>query len=162
MVRVADIISTTQLEIEDGLDLGLEVLIWRTLFIGKLFHWEPASDTGNSLGLVADWSVAGLTLFPCYVGFLNLKSDCFNLHVTGKRNRCITLTLDLSTCFNTTVLEWKAWSIPHHLEMSYEWMWCSQMYLQTMMLILGDSADCGRPGFLMYNSLATKAWLSYV
>lgn len=54
MVRVADIISTTQLEIEDGLDLGLEVLIWRTLFFGKLFHWEPASDTGNSLGLVAD------------------------------------------------------------------------------------------------------------
>lgn len=101
MVPLADIMSTPQLEMEDGLDCRVEVLIWRVLVFGELFqlfHWEPASRHWKQFGVEADWSIAGLCLFPCYIGFLNLKSDCFNLHVTGKHNHCITLHNSIHVC----------------------------------------------------------------
>lgn len=52
MVRVADIISAPQLEMEDGLDCGVEVLIWRALFsFGELFHWELAFRNWKQFGV---------------------------------------------------------------------------------------------------------------
>jgi len=51
VVRVADIISAPQLEMEDGLDCREKALIWRTLYFDELFHWEPASSHWKQFGV---------------------------------------------------------------------------------------------------------------
>lgn len=84
----------------------LDNFLLESLSIGSLL-----ADFGNSLGLVADWNIAGLCLFRCYIWLLNLNSECFNLLIWT--TTACSAWLNFCRNLNTTVPKWR--SVISHL-----------------------------------------------